>query len=352
MRLKKALLDRLFGSYEIQRRIAGMFHRYNTAPSPGNNAAIPLAPLPKAFAFSPCEPDDGPNRPPHRPCLFITARFRTGSTLLWSLFDSLDGLTAYYEPLNERRWFDPASDTASRDQSHAHDRAIGRAYTGLDDIGRWFTQDWTYRRLYMDAASGDENLHAFIAALVARAPRFPVLQFNRVDFRLAWLRARFPAARILHLYRHPRDQWLSALQQDAPRAMTLADFAAYDGFYLRAWARDLRNAYPFLDLPDDWHPYALFYLIWRLSYSHGRHYAAMSVAYEDLVADVPGTLGSIARRFDLPVDNAALEALGKAVRPSPRGGWQSYADDGFFREIEERCDAILTAAFDDIPATP
>src|SRR4029453_9208736 len=36
--------------------------------------------------------------------VFITARFRSGSTLLWNLFRHLSGCTSYYEPLNERRW--------------------------------------------------------------------------------------------------------------------------------------------------------------------------------------------------------------------------------------------------------
>src|SRR5262245_10101110 len=41
--------------------------------------------------------------------IFITARFRSGSTLIWNLFRHLSGVTAYYEPLNERKWFDPVT---------------------------------------------------------------------------------------------------------------------------------------------------------------------------------------------------------------------------------------------------
>ena len=36
-----------------------------------------------------------------------------------------------------------------------------------------------------------------------------MLQFNRADLRVAWLRQQFPQAKLIHLYRHPRDQWLS-----------------------------------------------------------------------------------------------------------------------------------------------
>jgi hypothetical protein len=35
--------------------------------------------------------------------VFVTGRFRSGSTLMWSLFRNVPGCTAFYEPLNERR---------------------------------------------------------------------------------------------------------------------------------------------------------------------------------------------------------------------------------------------------------
>ena len=38
--------------------------------------------------------------------IIITGRFRSGSTLLWNIFRDLPECTAYYEPFNERRWFD------------------------------------------------------------------------------------------------------------------------------------------------------------------------------------------------------------------------------------------------------
>src|SRR5262249_4078250 len=48
-------------------------------------------------------------RPAERDAVvFITARFRSGSTLLWNLFRHVPNCTAYYEPFNERRWFDAA----------------------------------------------------------------------------------------------------------------------------------------------------------------------------------------------------------------------------------------------------
>ena len=39
----------------------------------------------------------------------------------------------------------------------------------------------------MDARATDRRLEAYIQTLIDHAVRHPVLQFNRVDFRLAWL---------------------------------------------------------------------------------------------------------------------------------------------------------------------
>jgi hypothetical protein len=50
--------------------------------------------------------------------VFITARFRSGSTLLWNLFRNIDGITSYYEPFNERRWFDKSAHGDKIDTTH------------------------------------------------------------------------------------------------------------------------------------------------------------------------------------------------------------------------------------------
>src|SRR6185295_9584612 len=108
----------------------------------------------------------------------------------------------------------------------------------------------------------------YVEILIERARGRPVLQFNRVDFRLPWLRKTFPGAKILHLYRHPRDQWCSTLMDPSafPKERTIADFAAHDHFYLRNWARDLKYHFPFLDEQHLDHPYEMFYYVWKLSY--------------------------------------------------------------------------------------
>jgi hypothetical protein len=217
--------------------------------------------------------------------VFITARFRTGSTALWNVFRHRPDCTSYYEPLNERRWFDSSSRGAHTDSTHRGIDEYWHEYDGMEDLARVYRDDFTQRGLYMDASAWNPGLREYISALIQRAPKLPVLQFNEIDFRLPWMRATFPGVRIVHLYRHPRAQWCSTLiNPDVyPWHATLEEFYAHDEYYLHRWVVDLRYTFPFLEA--DWvvHAYDQFYMLWKLSYVFGRAFSDYSVRYEDLV---------------------------------------------------------------------
>jgi hypothetical protein len=66
--------------------------------------------------------------------IIITGRFRSGSTLLWNLFRNINGMTAYYEPFNERRWFDPHVRGARVDPTHKNVDEYWREYEGLEAL--------------------------------------------------------------------------------------------------------------------------------------------------------------------------------------------------------------------------
>jgi len=239
-----------------------------------------------------CSPYDDLGSPDHTnqiaargDVIFVTGRFRSGSTLLWNLFRSVDGITAYYEPFNERRWFDPRTRGDKVDRTHINAQAYWLEYDGLELLGEYYCAEWIERHLYMDASFWAPKMKRYVELMIERAPWRPVLQFNRIDLRLPWFRQNFPNATIVHLYRHPRDQWCSTLMDlDCfPKNGTMAQFAPHDKFYLRMWQKDLRYHFPFLDGESVAHPYQLFYYIWKLSYLFGRAFAHYSIAFEDLL---------------------------------------------------------------------
>jgi hypothetical protein len=278
------------------------------------------------------------------PPIFITARFRSGSTLLWNLFRQVDGCTAYYEPLNERRWFDPQSRGSRIDQTHIGVSDYWREYEGLERLTAVFRDQWIDRNLYMDRTSDDPNLRTYVQALIDAAPHQAVLQFNRVDFRLDWLRRNFPGSRLLHLYRHPRDQWCSSLVDITkyPATATMEMFDEHDHFYLLAWARDLRYLFPFLDRARATHAYQLFYLIWKLSYAFGRHYADASFCFEQLVAERETELRRLMQAAAVTAFDAdKLQSIIVGQKPK----WQRYADDEWFSAHESHCERELQSFF-------
>ena len=274
-----------------------------------------------------------------RPIL-VTGRFRSGSTLFWNIFRHVPGCTSFYEPLNERRWFDPSARGGRVDQTHLGVSDYWREYDGLAHLGEWYDERWIRRQLYMDETSWEPALRSYIQALIDAAPQTAVLQFNRVDFRLPWLRRNFPTARLIHVFRHPRDQWCSSLVdvKRFARTGTIEEFAAHDHFYLLTWATDLSYVFPVLDPRRAEHPYDLFYLIWRLSYIFGRTHCDASFCFETICDTPEKELQRLMQASGIEdYDIAALKAL--VVPQKPR--WQEYADQGWFAAREARCESLL-----------
>src|SRR5262249_6276434 len=203
----------------------------------------------------------------------------------WNLFRHMTGFTAYYEPHNERRWFDPASRGDRIDPTHKNVSDYWTEYEGLAELGQFYREEWTRENFLMDEDSWDADLLTYTRLLLARQKGRPALQSHRIDSRLGWHRRHFPRAKIIHLYRHPRDQWCSALGElkRFPPDGRVADFDKHDGFYLLCWCQDLKQHFPFLDEGAVTHPYQLFYFLWKLSYLWGRHYAHHSLSMESLI---------------------------------------------------------------------
>lgn len=282
--------------------------------------------------------------------IIITARFRTGSTMLWNLFRHVPGCTAYYEPFNERRWFDAAGRGERLDASHKNVADYWREYDGLNELGRYYRDEWWRRDLFMEADHWAPDMKRYVACLIERAPGHPVLQFNRIDFRLPWFRKSFPRARIVHLYRHPRDQWCSTLKDIRcfPADGPAKAFAACDKFYLGAWIEDLKYRFPFLADPAEQHPYRSFYFLWRLSYLAGTQYSDYSVGYERLTGDPAIEIEKLMSFLGLR--QADPELLRSLVAPPEGKRWMRYASDDWFKEHESYCEHVLESFLSDVAA--
>jgi hypothetical protein len=274
--------------------------------------------------------------------VFITARFRSGSTLLWNLFRNIDGITSYYEPFNERRWFDKSAHGDKIDTTHKGVNDYWSEYSDLEILQRYYQIEWIDQNLLMDSSFWAPEMKRFVELMIEKAPGRPILQFNRIDFRLPWFRYYFPNAKIIHLYRHPRDQWCSSLMKPKlfPKTARMEEFALYDEFYLGRWGRDLQYHFPFLDQTSIAHPYQLFYYIWKLSYLFGKKYSHYSLAYEDLLTNTEEALEALLSVVEMKQHN--IDRLKNLIVATPLGKWKLYAEDEWFSHHENVCETILS----------
>lgn len=277
--------------------------------------------------------------------IFITGRFRSGSTLLWNIFRNIPAMTSYYEPFNERRWFDPSARGTRVDSTHLGVSDYWSEYDGLDILGDYYDESWICKQLYMSPLAWNPSMQRYIEIMAEKSKGRPVLQFNQIDLRLPWIRARFPNAKIVHIYRHPRDQWCSTLTDinRFSKDRKLSEFEPFDGFYLLAWGRDLRHYFPFLTIDENSHPYELFYQIWKLSYHFGCFYSDMSISLEDLLRKPESTIHEMLENLCILQFN--LKRLVSLVEAIPTDKWVSYAEHDWFSSIESRVDQIFTDYF-------
>lgn len=278
--------------------------------------------------------------------IFVTARFRSGSTALWNVFRNTAGCTAFYEPFNERKFFDRSTRGNHVDGTHRGVNDYWREYEQISGLDAHYDEDWTRRRLYMDEHSWAPEMKAYIDTLIDGANGRAVLQFNRMDFRLGWVRANYPSALVVHLYRDPRAQWLSTLFGDKNFGPESSPGKFVDHFYLRSWVRDLKHVFPFLSDRASLHPYRQFYFLWKLSWLFGQRYANTSVSFERLTANPQEVLLSLFSSLGIDDPNVRSLASLLTSKEEPRGPlWREWADDDWYLEHETHCDAVLKAFF-------
>ncbi len=271
--------------------------------------------------------------------VFITSRFRSGSTALWNAFRQLPHMTAYYEPFNERRFFDPSMRGTRIDETHIGVNNYWSEYDAVTGLTQIYDENWIREGLFMGEHAWNPRMKRFIDGLIEQAPGRPVLQFNRVDFRLPWLRRQYPNAAIVHLYRNPREQWRSFLPDLAEFPSNAHPSQFNDHFYLQIWARDLQHVIPLLGHEQIEHPYELFYLIWKLSYLFGQSYATHSIAYEQLTNDPNNTIADIVKKLNM--QNTDIDKMVSVISAPRRARWTDYAAPRWFEHYEHRCEELL-----------
>ena len=271
--------------------------------------------------------------------LFITGRFRSGTTLLWNIFRNIESCCAYYEPchdllLSHIRHHSPLT------VGHIGVQSYWDEYLPiLDKLKEFHRIEFGVTRLLLEENSPFEELAGYIRFLNTSIDnRLPVLQFNRMDFRLPWLKQQFPQAKIIHLFRNPRDQWFSMVRE-LPQDCWSNPLLNTD-YELMTWSCALGFVFPFLFSSQIKTSYHRHYLLWKLSKQMGVRLSDISIDFDrEVLARPAETIDRILATAE--IEDADIASL-KALIASPKtGAYKTYRERSWFESAEIECDAIL-----------
>ena len=265
--------------------------------------------------------------------VFVSGDFSSGTTLLFTLFRNTEGCHCLYEPLHERllHWlvWPPRAY-----EGHSFVGSYFYEYKGFSAIPKLFDPAWGVRELHLGPEDDADRLLRYLNYLVeaslARAPNV-VLKENRFTFRLAWLKANFPHARIVHVWRERDDHWRSIVrrtQEYLGREDVGQDRPDFMGFRMAAWCDDLAPTYPELAVDRSSSGYERFCRLWELSQAEHRRYADVSVELAELKGDFEGACARMSAAVGFELDaNRLRPFLATGVRAeAPRGRLRRRAD--------------------------
>jgi len=270
--------------------------------------------------------------------IFIVGRFRSGTSFLWQIFNQLQGYCAWYEPLHPElltaiKHIPPKDD-------HVGITDYWQSYRDNPSFADFYAVEFATRQLYLEPQDDFPALLNYLKHLMALSgDQRPVLQLNRADLRLSWLRHYFPQATIIHIERNPLQLYYSQRKHiDKPQRDDLQHWDAYE---LLPWCWSLSTQFPMLlDAKHD-HAFYGFYWLYRMSQILGRRLSDISIQLEADVFESDDYLDKLKQVIDLkPQQITTIKAI-KHVPDTPV----------FNSQEVEHLSAIMTATELDMSAT-
>jgi len=271
---------------------------------------------------------------------FLCGRFRSGSTFLWNIYRQVPEVTAYYEPLHEQL-LQYIRTGVTPQAKHFFVDEYFREFLSLEELKQIHYPDFGVTRLYLESQDSFPRLKIYLEYLILHGGigKKVIIKENRLDLRIRWLRQNFPSARVLYLFRSPRDEWIS-MTTDCP--FDVGNDIESNPYLITTWARDLSWNFPFLASQNIHHLYQRHYFLWKLSYLMGIRQADFSIRYEDILATPDKKIADLLRFAGLDVDTNLDKCLSLVVQ-RPTDVWKKYASGAWFDELEQECEHILDA---------
>jgi len=244
--------------------------------------------------------------------VFVSGLYSSGTTLLFTLFRQSEGCLPLYEPLHEKL------DTFVRRQPkevyehHFFVDGYFTEYRGFRRISELFSSEWGQRGFHLPAEAQEDGLYRYLTYLIGtgltREPAV-VLKDPRFSFRLPWLRANFPQARVVHVHRDPDAQWQSIvgrIQRHLGREDIGQASPAFSGFGVATWCDDLAPTFPELEESRFTTGHERFRALWERSKSEQERHADVTVSLADLKERFEPTCARISEAIGFELDAERL----------------------------------------------
>ncbi|MCF6300190.1 MAG: sulfotransferase [Proteobacteria bacterium] len=264
--------------------------------------------------------------------IFISGRFRAGTSLLWQVFEKLNPFCAWYEPLHPQlaeniRHVKPKTD-------HLGIEDYWQIYREKPEFSKYYCRDFSYKNLLLSKSDTYGQLQLYIQHLIELSgDKIPVFQFNRMDLRLGWLKANFPEGKIIHIIRDPVSLWFSQRKHIPEHNRNNESYP--DAYELMQWSIALSKHFPFLSCQNNRHGFFRFYVIYLLSKMMAEKYADVSVDLQPDVFDSSRFVDKLSKIYDF---NLYEIQLMKSVVQTPKT--YDYQDD-LLDEIRLSVDQLM-----------
>ncbi len=254
--------------------------------------------------------------------VFVSGGFSSGTTVLFTLFRRTGDYYCLYEPLHEKL-LEYLIYPLRPDVHHRFVKPYYDEYKGFSKIPELFEPQWGNSQLHLAAHERADRQLRYWRYLIetAQGRRGRVmLKDNRLTFRLGWLKANFPNAKIVHIYRDKTKQWNSIVrrgQEYFGREDIGQDSVRFNGFSLDSWCEDLKSVFGELDAGNSSSGYERFSKLWDLSFAEHRKFADISVDLRELTHDFEATCGAIGACVEYDFDVSSLKPYVLASERTP-----------------------------------
>ena len=289
------------------------------------------------------------SKKPPKKLIIISGRFRCGTSMLWNIFDKLPNYCAWYEPLHPNLLSHMAHIKPKEDHLGIEDYWTN--YRDLPKLKSYYSPEFGQSRLLLEKhESWPELLDYFNFLIENSKDKTTVLQFNRMDLRLSWIKNNFPHATIIHIQRQPHPLWVSSRKHLAQESDKINE-SHTDAYDLMQWTADLSPLFPVLQAQLNRHSYFRHYFIYKLSKQMAKQHADIHLQLENDFFNSQNGLKSLAKSLKW---NEKTLSVAQSQIQKPASVNTVLKREPLFDEIEAHIDNLFESLGleQDFPSCP